>query len=67
MRRAKHALKKAIHRQFYVLVLTSEYGWVRAFHFGPDDWLMIDLDNNPVAPQPLTDVITNDTHRRAAL
>lgn len=54
MSRPRHALKDALHRHLYALVLTSEHGWVRVFHFGPRDWLMLDLDNEPVAPEPLT-------------
>ena len=29
--------------------------WLRVFCFGPGDWLMVDLDNRPVAPEPMAD------------
>lgn len=48
MSRPKHALKGAVHRRLYALVLTAEHGWVRFFHFGRNDELMVDLDGQVV-------------------
>lgn len=45
---SRHALKGAKHRRLYALVLTAEHGWVRFFHFGHNDELMVDLDGRVV-------------------
>ena len=45
---SRHALKGAKHRRLYALVLTAEHGWVRFFHFGHNDDLMVDLDGKVV-------------------
>lgn len=53
-RRNRHVWKGALHRNLYALLFTADREWMRVFYFGPGDWLMVDLDNNPVAPEPLT-------------
>lgn len=55
-RRNRHVWKGALHRNLYALLFSVDRReWMRVFYFGPGDWLMLDLHNNPVAPEPLTD------------
>ena len=54
-RRPRHAWKGALHRGMYALLFSADRReWLRVFYLGPGDWLMLDLDNRPVAPEPLT-------------
>lgn len=48
MSRPRHALKGAVHRHPYALVLTAEHGWVRFSYFGPGEHLVVDLDGTVV-------------------
>lgn len=51
----RHRRKGAIHRRLYALVFTDDRRWLRFFYFGPNDWLIVNLDGDPVDPEPLAE------------
>lgn len=53
--RPRHAWKGALHRNLYVLLFTPDREWMRVFYFGHGEWLVVDLNNNPVSPEPLVE------------